>query len=197
MSGGSEEQPHDPGQVRGFHYWRRPGRSAANSHRRGRLLAASAPRRLIALGVPAAPLVSGFFTEAGRVESGRRPRAADRPDGPDGRRRASPRGRRALVDPLLTGHVPDTCRDFRDRKLPLSEGAASRSSAQSVSRTSVFLRREGPSVGKIGEGAVGGHRTDGAHRRSVHAVEPTSSPGQPARRSERSRCAHDMIGPGP
>jgi len=39
MSGGSEEQPHDPGQVRGFHYWRRPGRSAANSHRRGRLLA--------------------------------------------------------------------------------------------------------------------------------------------------------------
>ncbi|MBS1213822.1 MAG: hypothetical protein H6R26_2439, partial [Proteobacteria bacterium] len=33
-------------------------------------MAASAPRRLIALGVPAAPLVSGFFTEAGRVESG-------------------------------------------------------------------------------------------------------------------------------
>jgi hypothetical protein len=43
MSGGSEEQPHDPGQVRGFHYWRRPGRSAANSHRRGRLLAGRRP----------------------------------------------------------------------------------------------------------------------------------------------------------
>jgi hypothetical protein len=60
-------------------------------------MAEGALRRLIALGVPAAPLVSGFCTEAGRVESGRRPRAADRPDG---RRWVSPRGRWALVDAL-------------------------------------------------------------------------------------------------
>ena len=56
-------------------------------------------RRGIPQGSPISPLLTGFFTEAGRVESGRRRRAVRRPDG---RRRASPGGRRALVDPLRT-----------------------------------------------------------------------------------------------
>jgi len=60
---------------------------------------ASAPHRLTGRTALAAPLVSGFFTEAGRVESGRRRRAVRRQDG---RRRASPRGRRALADPKET-----------------------------------------------------------------------------------------------
>jgi len=44
---------------------------------------------------PISPPVSRFFTEAGRVGSGRQRRAVRRQDG---RRRASPHGRPALVD---------------------------------------------------------------------------------------------------